>query len=787
MQTQPQVGGALDGGGVQSDWRKRAAYGSGGPAYAYRDAIDIKNLINIVRRRKRSLLWTIVLGTGLAALASELITPRYTATSEVMIQPRQARVIDVDAVVENLPPDEFTIETQIRVLTSREIAEHVVQQLDLLSDPEFNPFLDRRLDSSPGIAHRLPELAGGLATQIGAWLREYRPTSEGVATEIPSETDEGQSVGAPGSGVAPNPVEATVFNLLRKLEISRGGRSHVLSIDFTSTDPEKAARIANAVAESYVHTQLASKIQATTKATRWLTERVEQLRDRVLEGEHAVEEYRKANQLVDSPGGTPLNAQQLAAVNETLIAARAGRADKEARLEQLRQALQGGGRYDAIAEVIASPLIIMLREQETALLRHKAQLSREYGERHPQMLQVNAELQDLTAKIEREARNIVRVLEDEVTMAQRRERALEDSLAEAKSQSAAIGQAGIQLAELEREAAANRAIYETFLARLTETGEQKDLLEPDARLISAAFVPKSPSFPRPKLMVISGFTASVMMGVLLAFLTEHLDRSLRTGRHLEELLGVGSLGMVPAIRPRKGRQKHHQYLLEKPLSEYAEAIRSVRKSLELSNVDSPPQVIMVTSTLPGEGKTTLATSLAASCASAGFETVLVDLDLRHPSVARQLNQPVEADLIDFMTGQALLEDIIHTVPAVDRLSYIPIKQLTRSPLNLLESQRMSSLIADLRARYEYVVLDTPPTLGITDARTTALLADAVLFVVRWQQTKAEPAQRGIEILLESHARVAGAVLTQVNLRRLRKLAYGDSTDYHKSYRAYYKN
>jgi capsular exopolysaccharide synthesis family protein len=576
-----------------------------------------------------------------------------------------------------------------------------------------------------------------------------------------------------------------VANFLKKLDVSRGGRSYAISVDFTSTDPAKAARIANAVTRSYVDTQLADKEAATTEATQWLTERVEQLRERVLKSERAVEEYRAANQLADG-SGRGLNDQQLATLTARLIDVRAEREEKAARLAQVREVLKSGAGYDALAEVMSSPVALMLREQETTLLRQKAQLSREYGERHPMMLQLEAERQDLAAKIEREGRNVIQTLESEVRVAGRREQALEEGLLKAKGQSSVINRARIQLTELEREAAANRTIYETFLARLTETREQQDLLQADARVISAAFVPAEPSFPKPRLMLVSGFVMSLTTGLLFAFLTEHLDGGLHAGRHLEQQLGVTNLGLVPAVRRLKRRQRHHQYLLEESLSEYAEAIRSVRKALQLLNVDQPPKVVMVTSTLPGEGKTTLATSLAASMASSGFNTMLVDLDLRHPSVAREFTQPVDRDLIDFMTGRATLDDVVHSDPSVEGLSYIPIKQLTRSPLNLLESKKMSSLVVRLRASYDYVVLDTPPTLGITDARATARLADAVLFVVRWRRTKAEPALRGLELLKESHARVAGAVMTQVNLRKLAKLGYGDPGEYYKAYKAYYK-
>jgi capsular exopolysaccharide synthesis family protein len=725
---------------------------------------------------------------GMVALTEQLITPRYTATSLVMMQPRPTRVIDLEAVVSDLAPDESSVETQIRVLTSRELAEQVAQELGLFSDPEFNPALKEQVDRSAVLASWFPDAAheaGALATRLGEWLDHYRPTTVGVADEAQPETDGPPPSEGSGDSPASSPHEAVVANFLKKLDVSRGGRSFAISVDFTSTDPAKAARIANAVARAYVDRQLAGKETATSEATQWLTERVEQLRDRVLTSERAVEEYRAANQLLDG-SGTGLNEQQLASLTARLIDVRAERDEKEAQLAQVREVIESGAGYDALAEVMSSPVILMLREQETTLLRQRAQLSREYGERHPMMLQLEAERQDLAAKIEREGRNVIQSLESEVRVAARREEALEQSLLEAKGQSSVISRARIQLSELEREAAANRSIYETFLARLAETREQQDLLQADARVISTAFVPAEPSFPKPRLMLVSGFLMSLTTGLLLAFLTEHLDRGLHAGRHLEQRLGVSNLGLVPTVRRLRRRQRHHQYLLEEPLSEYAEAIRSVRKSLQLLNIDQPPKVVMVTSTLPGEGKTTLATSLAASMASSSFNTMLVDLDLRHPSVARELTQPVSHDLLDFMTGRASLDEVIHSDPSVEGLAYIPIKQLTRSPLNLLESEKMSWLIAQLRTRYDYVVLDTPPTLGITDARATARLADAVLFVVRWRRTKAEPALRGLELLMESHARVAGAVMTQVNLRKLAKLAYGDPGEYYKAYKAYYQ-
>jgi polysaccharide biosynthesis transport protein len=671
------------------------------------------------------------------------------------------------------------------VMRSDSHAQRVIGELGLLADPEFNPLI--KPEGSP------PSRFAGLTD----WLTRHWPTTvseasnllPALATSPAAEVDDTEHQlqqaddGALGhSDEFKRQMTATVHRLLDQLEITQNPLSYVISIDFTSTKPEKAARIANAVAELYVTGQREEKLAATREAASWLTDRVEQLRQAVLASEQAIEEYRNANQIVGGQSGS-LGEQELANLNFEMVKARAERAEREVRLRRAREVRGKRGGYESLAEVMASPVIIALRQQEAAVLQKEAQLSKEYGPLHPIMLEVAAEKENLGSKINLEVGNVVVNLENEVAVARSREKALAEALGEAKDRSAVTNRAEIELRQLEREAEANRSLYESFLTRLKQLEEQLNLVRPDAKIVSLAAIPQSASFPKRKPMVVIGFTSSVVLGVLLALLRERLDTGFHTGRQLHEVLGVASFGLVPAIRRGKRDPSPHRYLLDRPLSAYADAIRSVQKSVELSGSDGRSHIVLVTSTLPGEGKTTLALSLAVSAARSGRKTVVVDVDLRHPSVAREIGQPFGPGLVEFLTGEATLDEIIHVADFQSNLHFIPVKGLTSSPVDLLESREMATLLKALRSRYHYVFLDGPPAL-VTDARAAAFLADTVLYAVRWNKTKAEVASHGLEALTGSRISVAGLVLTQVNLARQARYSYGDVSSYYTEYKKY---
>jgi capsular exopolysaccharide synthesis family protein len=742
------------------------------PYYGYgaarEEPVDAHTLTKIARRHRALIFATVVAITGLSTLLAFNLTPRYTGVASVTIDPKATRVVNTEAVLEEQTPDIRTLETQIRLLQSRSFARRVIERAGLLADPEFNPAL--RPPAEPGVIART-------AQRVADWLSTAVLAETGLT--MPS-----MSPPAPVRRTEAATLEAAIDHVLGRLEVTRAGESYAILIEFTSTDPLKAAGIANQIAEQYVEEQLGTKQGAAARAAQWLRGRLAELRDRLLETENAIANLKAENELIDSKGVT-LNSAQLTALHSQLIEARALRAEKESKLGLLRRLRTEGQGFEAVNEIILSPVIANLRMLQTEVLRQEAQLKEEYGPRHPKIVQLNAERQKLADRIYGEVQNIINAFESEVSFLRNRELALEQSLNEAK-QSVAVGQrAEVQLNELQREAETTDTLYKEMLERYKKLTEQQETIEAGAEVISTSPVPGGPSFPQPKLIIAVGFTSSLVVAGLLALIRESLETGLRSTRQIESTLGVSCLSHVPQVKVKDGCQPYH-FPTRKPRSAYAEAIRAVHVGLQFAQLDRAPQVVLVTSSLPGEGKSTLALSLAAAAAASGHKTLIIDLDLRHPSVRPASNQPVTAPgIVELVTGDVQLEQALYTDPGQPNLDMITVRRSPANPTDVLASKHMAQLVARLRPRYKLIVLDTPPILGLTDAKVAMHLADAALFVVRWGKTKAEVATNGIQALRDCHAPIAGAVLTQVDLDAHAKGAYGDAAAYYGNYKQYY--
>lgn len=528
------------------------------------------------------------------------------------------------------------------------------------------------------------------------------------------------------------------------------------------------------------------KLADVKRARSWLGDRVDDLRLDVMEAERAIEEYRAANDLYGGEGATP-DAQQVAALTTQLIDARAERTAKESELRRVRE-LREEADYELLASTLSSPMLMDLRQRELELARQETELSQEYGPEHPRIRQLEAEKAGVTERIEGEIANAIRSLETELAVARSREEAFRQSLAEARGDarghSALTGQAQVELRELERKASAERSLYENFLVRLKETEAREEIIRPDARVVSPAEVPGAPSSPSLMVFAFVGFTGSLVVGSILAVLLEQLDTSLRSGRQVESLLGVPALGLVPAVM--EDETSLHDYFVSKPDSAYAEGVRSLYTQIRWARADDPPKVILVTSALPGEGKTSLAGSLAMCAAQLQQKALLIDLDLRRPAVAERFGLQSEAGILELLADDVYFEDVAQSDPHTG-IDILAAAERHKNPSGLLTSNRLQLLLQEARERYDVIVVDTPPVLGIADAKMLARSVDAVLFVIRWERTKRDAARSALEEFTDVSDNVVGAVLNNVDMRRHSYYAYGDSGQYYLKYSRYYQN
>ncbi|MEM9440907.1 MAG: polysaccharide biosynthesis tyrosine autokinase [Pseudomonadota bacterium] len=737
--------------------------GSGG------DELDLREVWRALLRRKLIFFATVLLITGCVYTYSKQQTPLFTSKALIQIQGPDTNILELDDVVEDLTADSATIESEIERLTSRAFMRRVVNAESLQGMAEFNPLLGDRDNGS------LLEFFDITRYLSGAWLES---TFGDGQSRIPPHADAAER--------ATVELEGVIDEFASRYYVEQVGRSYVLAISITSEDPRLAAQIANTTAQQYMQAQVESKYEASERAIEWLGKRIEELRGEVLEAEGKIVEYRSKNNIVDTNNGSPLSLQ-LTQLNTQLALSQAQRAEAEARLAQTKSLLKAGGIQEA-AKVLTSPLLAELRIQETSLVRRLSELSAEFGQNHPRMLNVQGELVTVRSKLEDEVRRVVQDLENEVAVAKAREVELQSSLQSIQSQSSTVELAHVELRNLTREAETNRQLFETFLTRFREIVEQQELQEADARIMSAADVPSKPSSPRTKLVTIIALAGSLAAGALLVFLLERWDSNYGF-RSAEEIqaLGLRALALVPDLsRKETNGIPAEEYILERPNSAYAEALQRIRTNLFLMDARNPPKSVLITSSVPLEGKSTIASALARQSARSGLKVILVDADLRRPRLHDVIGIPNQDGLSEVLTGGANPESAIQR-DEKSGLDFLPAGFGSLSPPDLFRSSTMKILLEEMTAYYDLVMIDSPPVAAVSDSFTLSGLVDKSIYVVRWEDTPRNVALAGIRQMLESGGDVAGIVLSRVDVKKHARYGYADSGHYQGNYRKYYVN
>jgi capsular exopolysaccharide synthesis family protein len=546
--------------------------------------------------------------------------------------------------------------------------------------------------------------------------------------------------------------------------------------------------IANAMADEYLVSQVEAKFEAAQRATDWLGKRIQELRGEVLEAEAKIVEYRSRNNLVNTDNNNPVTLQFFQ-MNSQLALAQAERAGAEARLGQARAMLDSQNGVQAAALVLNSPVMADLRSQELQLTRRISELSAEMGERHPMMVTTQGELANVREKMQDEVQRIISDLTNEVAVARARERELQNNMAALQGDAANVDMAGVELRDLTMEADANRQLFQTFLTRFREIIEQQELQDADAKIMSAASVPGVPSYPLVKLVTLIGFVASLVLGLLLVFVVERWDSGygFRSADEVQSTLGLRALALVPDLSRRETNgASAEDYIVLKPNSAYAEALQRIRTSLFLADGERTPKTVLVTSSVPLEGKSAIAASLARQSARSGLKVILVDADMRRPRLHEVLGLANQNGLSEVLTGRVSPEAAIKHDER-SGLDFLPAGVGVVSPPDLFRSSTMRILLEEMGSYYDLVIIDSPPVGAVSDGLTLSGIVDKALYVIRWEQTPRNVVLAGMRQMFEAGADIAGVVLSRVDLKKHARYGYADSGYYRGHYSKYYVN
>ncbi len=710
-----------------------------GSAFAFGD------VMSAFRRRIKLIITTTVVVTVVGAVIVSILPNRYEAVATVQIDQRNKEITSIKGVISDLKADAATVDSEVEVLKSRQISQRVVEQLGLRSDAEFiGPTSLQILLLRLGISR-------------GAFKPSVRPEPTSIEDIInPSAEPERDEV---------------LRGFEQRLKVSRVRASLVLEIRFSSADPVKAARIVNAIADTYIKMQIEQKTRALVDASGRLDDAIKGVREKVVTAERAIEHFKTEHQIFDTDGQLLVD-RQLGREMEALILSRNKTFTARSRFEQARRMMIEGEGNESLADVLQSNTVRLLRDELTKALRKQTEAATKYGPKHPEMQKIAADVGKAQTELGIEVTKIIRNLKTEFDVASDGERQQGGRIEQLKTQIGIAREKQWQLRELEREAAASKQLYEALLTRNKQTVETQGLQFADARVVERSDVPLYPVSPKRKQLVAIAGAGGLIVGLGLALLLEMGSGSFAKPRDIERALDVAHLGSVPgADTPHmlsSDRMRQLRMLQAEPHGLFAESIRGIRHEMENRIGRSQRSIILVASSLPREGRSVIASNLALNYASGGARTLLIDGDMRAGGLSVDLGIAGEPGLIDILAGGVAPTDaILH-----DRATGVSVLSAARRPdfmvdaASLIESIQFAQVLAQLKSQFDVVIIDAPPLLPVVDARLIATQVDAIVFVTVWRRTPRELARQALKSLGPDGRKVIGAVVNQVEYAML---------------------
>lgn len=672
------------------------------------------------------------------------IQPTYRSTATLMLESNKSKVVGIEEVYSSMSSNREYYQTQAEILKSEELARRIVTKMKLVDHPVMDP--RQQQDSGFSLKKLVP----------ASWFGE----------------DDSENF-------SPEKLQAAVVaRFKRELTIELVRNSQLIKISYESPDKEFAANAANWVADGFIEADMDARLAMTQKAGAWLTERLTGLRKKLEESERALQQFRERERIIDAKGVAQSGAsKQLEQLSEGLVSARQKRAEAEAAYQQVQSAQKSKLDIESIPAIQKSSLYAQLKGVETAAESKLADAAKKYGPDHPKRQTADAEFRAARENTKRQIDTIVTSITKEYELARAQESSVERALAQSKGDILGMNRKEYELGVLEREVASNKSLYEMFTTRMKETNVAGDLQSPIARVVDPAVVRTGPYSPKKARIIGIAAVVGLILGIMLALLLEYLDNTIKTAEDVDTKLRQSMLGQLPRIKGKIEAGDLQIAFIKDKDPGFSEEIRSIRTGVMLSSIDAPHKVLLVTSSIPGEGKTSVATNIALALGQVR-KVCLIDADMRRPTVAKVLGVNSNSKgLANLVSGSDPTSECMHFNKELG-IHIIPSGVVPPNPLELLSSIRFAEAMKWLEENFDVVIIDSPPLQLVSDPLILAQYAHSVIYVVKADSTPYQVALGGLDRLREAKAHILGVVINQIDREKAdRYYGYGKYSAY----------
>jgi succinoglycan biosynthesis transport protein ExoP len=717
----------------------------------------LHSVINFVRRQYIVLALSVLLTTALATAYLITTPPSFTAYAKMIIDTRKVQVFQQQSIMGDLGIDSAAVESQVEILKSQNIALSVVKAIHLNENPDF------------------------VGSSSGLWAAIVGAVFGTPQNEMSSEAELIQRAAATVTG---------------GLTVKRIGLTYVIEVGFQSWSREGAAQMANAIVDAYVVDQLEAKFQATRRASAWLQDRIAELKEQSSTAERAVVDFKQKNNMVAADGKL-VNEQQLAELSSELVLARKRTSDAQARLDRIQTVLRGDTVNATVTDTLNNTVVTKLRSQYLDYVNREADWSARFGPNHLAAVNLRNQMKGILASIRDELQRLAETYKSDLEIAKQSQDGIEKELAGVVAQSQETNQLKVSLRELESSAQTYRTLYDSFLQRYMETVQQQSFPVTEARMISAATPPTFKSSPVIRLVLAYALFGGLLLGGGIGWFRESSSRVFRTSKQAETVLGKDSIAIIPLLPTKAGSRKKRPSgsasddprvmvrgndaswnVIEAPFSRFAEEIRSIKLAIDLNGVVRGNRIVGFTSSIPDEGKSTISMAFALLAAQAKARVILVDCDLRNPSLTRRLSPRATIGLLDVISGNVPLESAICRDPTTN-LAFLPavLKSRLANSSEVLASDVVKKLFERLRNDFDYVVVDLSPLVPVVDVRSSSSFVDSYILVVKWGATSIDTVQRALHSAKAVYDKIIGVVLNKVDIDSLGRFD-GESGNYY---------